>query len=450
MGKHRALGGKAIVSRASMAELTGKKLVSQRSRWHREEIGAAMAWAATLIATVATVMLGGTYVVENYGITNITVVADTTYADKLFAYIVPITSVDSVFTRDTLGAVVDTFVRRRPTLDSIPNTAVGRAVYGAGHDSVIYLSYDTLALGVLDSAVVDSFYTAWSITEPVAYLVDVPRRSFTPGPGGAYANEPAGFDSIMGRTFLAADEPSGWAGSGLSAAAYSIQDGATYNPDLADPLGTPPFAPTDSWVGEMKYFPTLCAGCGPFTQFFSISPGAAYTELYISWHFQVSSNFSLPAGSSLLNKMFFVQLCDPSGNNCNNAIFPGFSGSQTSPWNIAFSTQETAEPDDGAIRFNAGQIVAGQWHHIEMYLKLNTTQPGGDPNADGLVRVWLDESLKISQDTIRYRGNGPSSVVAANYVFSGQIRWTGTYPAGGGSPPEKMYHWYAHWYASGI
>ena len=444
MGRHRALGGKAIVSRASMAKLMGKKLGTQRSRWHREEIGAAIAWVVILMATVGALVFGGNYAAASYGVSDIA--TDTTYADKRFAYIVPIVATDTVFTRDTLGAIVDTFVRRRPTLDSIPSAAVYRAVYGAGQDSVIILTYDTLSLAVLDSAVVDSFYTAWSIDETPAYLVNVPRRQTTPQ---IYANQPAGFDSIMGRTFLAADEPSGWAGSGLSAAAFSIQDGATYNPDLADPTGAPSFAPTDTRIGEMKYFPSLCAGCGPFTQFFTIPPDSAYTELYVSWHFQVSSNFALPAGSSLLNKMFFVQLCDLSGNNCNNAIFPGFSGSQTSPWNVAFSTQGTAEPGDGAIRINAGQIVAGQWHHIEMYLKLNTTQAGGDPNADGLVRVWLDGTKKISRDTIRYRGNGPSSAVGEDYVFSGQIRWTGTYPAGGGQPPEKMYVWYAHWYASG-
>ena len=48
---------------------------------------------------------------------------------------------------------LDTFVRRRPTLDSIPSTAVYRAVYGAGHDSAIILSYDTLPLEAFEPAV---------------------------------------------------------------------------------------------------------------------------------------------------------------------------------------------------------------------------------------------------------------------------------------------------------
>ena len=178
MGRHRALGGKAIVSRASMAKLMGKKLGTQRSRWHREEIGAAIAWVVILMATVGGIVFGGNYAVESYGVAD--VATDTTYADKLFAYIVPITVGDSVFAVDTLGVKVDSFPIRRPDPDSVPITSCFRAVYGT--DSVIVLSYDTLALAVLDSAVVDSFYTAWSLDGPPAYEVTMPSSCVPAAP----------------------------------------------------------------------------------------------------------------------------------------------------------------------------------------------------------------------------------------------------------------------------
>jgi len=433
-----------------MATLTGKRMGKQRSRWHREEIGAAMVWLITLVATAGAVGFGGTYVVENYGVTrNIALVSDTTYADKRFAYIVPIVATDSVFTRDTLGAIVDTFVRRRPTLDSIPNTAVGRAVYGAGHDSVIFLSYDTLALAVLDSAVVDSFYTAWSITEPPAYLAQVARHAGPHEPPGT--REPAGMIDMFGNNanhpgdidgpdefnsidYIAYD-PQGMRGTEAGIAGGKLSTGNPTALGIGAPL--PPTGSQSVLIGKWP------AGFGTGQAPFDISYERNWTvnpprkSMYWSMYMYIDDAFELHPNST---KAFWV-----SQNQNNNHVVMMARNGQSG---FGILLQFNDGPPDGEVSNNvdyggmwATDILAlrGSWFLIEFLFVANSA----NTVHDGKYRVWIDGVEKVSHDTVYYFDSADS-----DKAFS-LAKWNPTW--GGGCDCDVQQDQYIlidDWYVS--
>jgi len=101
-----------------------------------------------------------------------TVEADTTYADDRFVGLVP--GVWNIVAGESL------FV---PDPDSVGAGVAYRAVMLDPDSDFIVISYDTLVVAALDSAVVDSIWAANSIGTPYAYVVDVPG-----GTGLAYGD----------------------------------------------------------------------------------------------------------------------------------------------------------------------------------------------------------------------------------------------------------------------
>jgi hypothetical protein len=98
-----------------------------------------------------------------------------TYGDNRRAHLVPLIPNDTSITRDTLGEVQDTIVRKGVDRDSVPYGARFRPIENPNGDSAVILTYDTLSVFVRDSAWVDSVLVAWGIaTPPYPWAVSVP------------------------------------------------------------------------------------------------------------------------------------------------------------------------------------------------------------------------------------------------------------------------------------
>jgi hypothetical protein len=89
--------------------------------------------------------------------------SDTTYGDDRYVALVPgvwsVSTGDSAFVPDpdSTGAAVAYYAARDPS-----------------GDSFLVISYDTMVAAALDSAAVDSIWSAWQLGTPFAYVVDVP------------------------------------------------------------------------------------------------------------------------------------------------------------------------------------------------------------------------------------------------------------------------------------
>jgi hypothetical protein len=100
-----------------------------------------------------------------------------TYGDDRRAHLVALIT-DTVVTRDTLGIIQDTFIRKGVDRDAVPAGTPFRAIFHpSGNDSSIVLTYDTLVGAVTDSAAVDSILADWNVsTPPYPWAVDVPGQ----------------------------------------------------------------------------------------------------------------------------------------------------------------------------------------------------------------------------------------------------------------------------------
>jgi hypothetical protein len=100
-----------------------------------------------------------------------------TYGDDRRAHLVPLVT-DTVITRDTLGIIQDTFIRKGVDRDAVPVGTPFRAIFHpGGNDSSIVLTYDTLVGAVTDSPAVDSILADWNVpTPPYPWAVDVPGQ----------------------------------------------------------------------------------------------------------------------------------------------------------------------------------------------------------------------------------------------------------------------------------
>ncbi len=168
--------------------------------------------------------------------------------------------------------------------------------------------------------------------------------------------------------------------------------------------------------------------------------GGEFEELYISFYIQFSPDWRWTDQSDGLLKIFRVLHYDGSGN-----IFNFFSTGNSCPialWDVKHSLkwgwrhymtnrcdpQETnyycdanydwdtlfPNSDDNDFKNSIGD---GQWHHIELRIKLNT-KTGNIWNHDGINQVWIDGILNGEKNNIQYL-SGNTTWHGWNYIGIG-------------------------------
>jgi hypothetical protein len=127
-------------------------------------------------------------------------------------------------------------------------------------------------------------------------------------------------------------------------------------------------------------------------------------------------------------------------HNFNHILLPPWQGWDT--WKIVAhkNVGESGGSDDREVHLSevpgiqallGGDDVdswfQGQWHHFQVYVKLNT--PASE--ANGILKFWLDEVLVMDLDDYRYRDHDDDHI---SHVVTPHMY-------GGGDPPPASFGW---------
>lgn len=254
-----------------------------------------------------------------------------------------------------------------------------------------------------------------------------------PTPGLGYSNEPAGFTQLAHLTYQVHPEP--------------LFNDLTNDPQFAlVPAPGSPFGASDS-AGAAQFGPELNPGSAPINHILTQANAwnaQEYNELFWGFWLKVSANHTVTTTG--VNKVGFVEVGAPDSNHGGSAIYYALTPAAQDSFSYAYFTQ--GDPGNGRRwTCNLGRAIkAGQWHKLEHYTKLNTTDPGdGTANADGVVQVWVDGTLCIDVTDMRLVGTDAGDPNPAR-VFS-RIKWNPTYSSP--APPETSYQYITDLYVSG-
>ncbi|WP_255193648.1 hypothetical protein [Natronobeatus ordinarius] len=69
------------------------------------------------------------------------------------------------------------------------------------------------------------------------------------------------------------------------------------------------------------------------------------------------------------------------------------------PYNLAaYVYHLDSRAQDNSGPWETAMIEPGRWYHIEQYVRLNTVDSNGNPNRDGVYRVWVDGDLAFERN----------------------------------------------------
>jgi uncharacterized protein YjdB len=251
------------------------------------------------------------------------------------------------------------------TRDANNNVLTGRVVtWSSANTSIAGIS----ASGLVTALVVGSVQvTATSEGKTGTSSITVTAAPPPPPPGSA---EPTGMNTITERPFSAISE-GGW---GVVAAS-----GCTCNFSIvSDP--TAPKSPSS--IGQILYPAGFAAGGEPVNVYTVLSP--QYRTLYVGIWLKMSSNFQ--GNPTLVNKMIHLF------TGGSNHVVPTIWGSDNGMLQAGILLQGIVTDGTGKSASNlypnlgpTGEIVRGQWHHLEYVLVGNTSG-----TANGSAEWWLD------------------------------------------------------------
>jgi len=258
-----------------------------------------------------------------------------------------------------------------------------------------------------------------------------------------YTNEPGGFTRLAELHFNEYGE-AGW--KDLSDdPEFEIVRTSSYVPEKSGILSVPA-PPDDDWTGVAKFFPYQKRGTAPINYTLPVDSAwnsEQYNELFWGFWFMVSENHTVIGG----NKIGFVEIGAPTATSGGSMIYFRLSTPKAQQDSFKYSILTQGTPTEvfgGVWTCDLGRVIkAGRWHKLEHYAKLNTVTALDSVVKDGRFKVWVDGTLCVDQDTIKFRGwPHPDS---ANRVFS-RIKWRPTYSS---TPPDTSYQFMSHLYVSG-
>jgi len=310
---------------------------------------------------------------------------------------------------------------------AVPNDFTTR--YSNDYAEILLLTYETGFGDALDSAVVDSIWTAWGLGVPLAYDVDVPGATI-------FQNEPAGFIEITDFAFSdTMNAPTDdWARNNNQNLSWILYD------------ANAPFSP-DS-IGAIGYPYGFDGGVAPETWFYrsGLVPGFSSLQadsLYVRYNFKVSANWVGHDGGT--NKINFFT----SDGQTGGPLFSKLLGSDGDSLIITISEQGSGLPNAKFPEFAHGgdTIARNRWYQIEHLLVLNTTVS----DSDGIVRTWVNGDL-VFDTTSAYLWSGNDGARWWSGTKWNPV-WGGTgdslYADEGFSPGDTMFQYIDHYYVSG-
>jgi hypothetical protein len=220
----------------------------------------------------------------------------------------------------------------------------------------------------------------------------------------ANPNEPTGLTPISDRGFLSKVE-NGWRDRG----------DPTFN-IITD--STAPASPSP--VGKAVYPAGFLGGTAPLNTWLDLQPKR--TQVYASFWVKFSSNWTgHPSG---MNKIMHFWI-----GGTNKVVFKAM-GIGKNPLIASFHLQGVnhvpASYNLVSNTANAGTIVRGRWHHVEISVTANTGS-----RSDGKVTWWLDGQL-IGNYT-----NCSFVTTSQGHQFT-QVSWSPTWGGVGGTVPSAQ------------
>ena len=176
----------------------------------------------------------------------------------------------------------------------------------------------------------------------------------------------------------------------------------------------------------------------------SIGSTAKYRKVYLAYSIKAgaASGAQTFENHPILTKLNFLAVGQATG--ANNQMFLGLQGDGSraikSSWRLSVNMQNVFH--DQAI--SSLRMTMGVWHVVELEAEVNTIAANGSANADGKLRVWVDNTLYISRDNWHY-------INAANpnpfYAHKEQLVWGGQANV---NKTQSDNVWFDHAYMSGL
>jgi len=227
--------------------------------------------------------------------------------------------------------------------------------------------------------------------EPTPDPVDDPTGD-SPGP-------PAGWRMITDRPFDALSED-GWG--------QIVGKPVLVNDDTA-PISPPGVAESEFPAGPTTSGSTPRAGINFYRN------QEKFSEVYTRMWVKVAPGFlAHPSGTTKV--FWWLDRETPGGGN---PLFMQFKGAGSDAMKLGFVVQNPDADVDNQLMTSDVEIVRGQWHEIEVLLRMNT-----GANRDGVLRAWVDGVEALSIDDVQFVG------MASDHLFD-EMQWA---PMWGGAP----------------
>lgn len=200
------------------------------------------------------------------------------------------------------------------------------------------------------------------------------------------------------------DQWSYWGGNGCNGPfvhAFSNSQQITNNAN--NPLGSG--NGYRGWLYQYHGLASACATGNIVTSFTHQQP-----ELWIRWYARYQSG--LDATNLYYNKLLYIRTGPTDATSGATQVIPGFYG----PGRLLIGAQGTGSVQNHAVtqvgaleKIFPGGISDGQWHCIEIHIKMDTTATGKDQLADGIAQLWIDGINYIDVSDENFSAGDPLS-----------------------------------------
>jgi hypothetical protein len=191
----------------------------------------------------------------------------------------------------------------------------------------------------------------------------------------------------------------------------------------------------DNSALQFRYPAGLAGGHGPewFTWKLvgsSDSQAGRYRELYLRFHWKRSLDWTQVGNSQNgEEKLFYLyHRLDANNRRAGVLFITGHKGQQHFRYRYSLDSPVYNPLDSGTFA-----IEDDRWYQFELYEKMSS----GWGVADGVLKVWLDGELILSDDAY---------VTYDTWVS--ELHWNPVWGGSGGVKPKDEYYWYDGIYAS--
>ena len=382
--------------------------------------GRVITWASanTSIATVTAAGLVSAIAAGSVQVTATSEGKSASSAITVSAPVVPVATVSVTLANSTVTAGATTQASAT-TYDANNNVLTGRVIAWSSSNTAVATVSSSGLVTSLAAGTAQIKATSETKVGTATLTVNAAPPPPPPPPGGSV--EPPGMTVLTERAFDAVTE-NGW-----TVAPWS---GTVNNCEIVTDANAPK-SPTN--VGRIKYPAGFASGGEPCGM--SVSQLPSVRTMYMSFWFKISPNWDgHPTGA---NKVLHVNI---GGSNHFVVNLWGYGNGMMQ---MGILLQGIVNDGSGNTAANwfpnlgpTGEIVRGQWYHVEVLAVGNTSGA-----ANGSVDWWLDGVKIGSHSGIQY--------VSGAGTWGERIAWAPTWGGAGPAVPSEMYQYIDHIYVSG-